>query len=808
MDELKNICRIMQDLLSWLKQKNDELSTMLLQGSADITLLQQQNTQHQMLELELEAKANVIQGSIETAKSSLAQRLADQHSSKSVNLRDQSEDTSTIMEMIISELQVEWHSVQKKNIQFKNHIDTLLPAVQELWNRILNCSENLHKQEAVRDMWRNVGEIPIESLQDHIRRMQDFQSSSVQPLSEHISKLDDHLANLRKMNMGISSDALKKIDELHMRWKLMQVYCSERVKQLMEAMRDFGPSSQLFLTTSVDGCWERAVSDNKVPYYINHEKHLTSWDHPKMAELMESMVDLNDVRFSAYRTALKVRRLQKALCLDLLSLSEAKNAFSHHKLNVVPTVHSDHVVGVLEIIACLTTLYDALEQDYNTLVNVPLCVDMCLNWILNVYDTKRQGNIKSNSFKIAIISLCKASLEDKYRYLFCQLAAHTGFTDEVALTSMIHDFMLIPWQLGESQAFGGTNACPSVQSCMHLTGNTPEVDAGQFIDWMKLEPQSLVWLPVLHRLSAAENISHPARCAVCREFPIMGLRYKSLRHFNYDICQSCFFSGRIAKGSKFCYPMVEYCTPTNSTTNIRDFAKVIKNKIKGKGSKKNIGYLPLPVSDSKINMLGPSDTEKASLNSDDNGIISTTCSVENNRAPQAFYTHEKIKGCALDKATPQQQVDEERKVILEYCQSMGLEPPSNTDKYLQRHSAIFSHDQDEAPFSGKYIAPETMGVPPHFDFSHPCSSTYVQNNGHKTGFFNRRKELIQSSSRASHRAKSESSSNSLSNQSHTELMLEAQLLHQRTNRIDSQVQMLEDHNKNIKDQLNELKVCY
>lgn len=38
-------------------------------------------------------------------------------------------------------------------------------------------------------------------------------------------------------------------------------------------------------------------------------------------------------------------------------------------------------------------------------------------------------------------------------------------------------------------------------------------------------------------------------------------RYRSLKHFNYDVCQSCFFSGRTAKGHKLNYPMVEYCTP-------------------------------------------------------------------------------------------------------------------------------------------------------------------------------------------------------------------------------------------------------
>lgn len=42
-------------------------------------------------------------------------------------------------------------------------------------------------------------------------------------------------------------------------------------------------------------------------------------------------------------------------------------------------------------------------------------------------------------------------------------------------------------------------------------------------------------------------------------------RYRSLKHFNYDVCQSCFFSGRTAKGHKLNYPMVEYCTPVRRT---------------------------------------------------------------------------------------------------------------------------------------------------------------------------------------------------------------------------------------------------
>lgn len=68
--------------------------------------------------------------------------------------------------------------------------------------------------------------------------------------------------------------------------------------------------------------------------------------------------------------------------VDLLGLSAACDALDQHNLK-----QNDQLMDILQIINCLTTIYDRLEQEHNNLVNVPLCVDMCLNWLLNVYDT-------------------------------------------------------------------------------------------------------------------------------------------------------------------------------------------------------------------------------------------------------------------------------------------------------------------------------------------------------------------------------------------------------------------------------------
>lgn len=53
---------------------------------------------------------------------------------------------------------------------------------------------------------------------------------------------------------------------------------------------------------------------------------------------------------------------------------------------------------------------------------------------------------------------------------------------------------------------------------------TESINLKNFLEWLKLEPQSIVWLPVLHRLAAAETARHEAKCSICKEYPIVGFR--------------------------------------------------------------------------------------------------------------------------------------------------------------------------------------------------------------------------------------------------------------------------------------------
>lgn len=67
--------------------------------------------------------------------------------------------------------------------------------------------------------------------------------------------------------------------------------------------------------------------------------------------------------------------------VDLVALSSLVGVFREQELQ-----QGEHVMDVVEMIHGLTALYEKLEEERSVLINIPLCVDMCLNWLLNVYD--------------------------------------------------------------------------------------------------------------------------------------------------------------------------------------------------------------------------------------------------------------------------------------------------------------------------------------------------------------------------------------------------------------------------------------
>ncbi|XP_074846537.1 utrophin isoform X2 [Carettochelys insculpta] len=784
----------LEELIKWLNRKDEELKKQMPVGG-DVPTLQQQYDHCKALRHELKDKEQTILSAIEQARIFLADQPIEGPEEPRKNLHSKTELTpeekaqriAKAMRKQSSEVKEKWESLNASANSWQKQVEKALEKLKDVQCAMDDLDADLKEAENVRNGWKPVGDLLIDSLQEHIEKTTAFRDE-IAPINLKVKTLNDLSSQLSPLDLHPSLKMSRQLDDLNMRWKLLQVSVEDRLKLLQEAHQDFGPASQHFLSTSVQLPWQRSVSHNKVPYYINHQTQTTCWDHPKMSELFQSLADLNNVRFSAYRTAIKIRRLQKALCLDLLDLNTTNEVFKQHKLS-----QNDQLLCVQDVISCLTTAYSGLEEKHKDLVNVPLCVDMCLNWLLNVYDTGRTGKIRVQSLKIGLMSLSKGLLEEKYRYLFKEVAGPTEMCDQRQLGLLLHDAIQIPRQLGEVAAFGGSNIEPSVRSCFQQNRNKPEITVKQFIDWMRLEPQSMVWLPVLHRVAAAETAKHQAKCNICKECPIVGFRYRSLKHFNYDVCQSCFFSGRTAKGHKLHYPMVEYCIPTTSGEDVRDFTKVLKNKFRSKkyfAKHPRLGYLPVQTVLEGDNLEAPITL-----------ISMWPEQYDPSQSPQLFHddTHSRIEQYATrlaqmertngslltDSSSTTGSVEDEHALIQQYCQTLGGESPLSQPQSPAQ--ILRSVEKEERGELERIIA----------DLEEEQRSLQVEYEQLKEQHLRRGINPLASppDSVVSPQHASEDA----------ELIAEAKLLRQHKGRLEARMQILEDHNKQLESQLHRLR---
>ena len=480
-------------------------------------------------------------------------------------------------------------------------LDEIHKEMHALQHRIQELATNLQVAEILKSKWMPLEDLSIEQLSEQLEDLKLYRERLGETESIH-KNMNSIVEWMSQTEVPLSQPNLKRIDEMNLIWNSMQMTVEDRQKQIEQAFDEQSGSEQKFLFQTVSDWpkWERKVATSKVPYFIDHDSNKTLWDHPKFTALLDRMSELKQYVFSVYRTAMKLRIIQKSLGIDLLMLEHLKDIFNSHGLGLpqvsnTNTIESqstqainDSPVDVEQIIQLLKSIYGRIQAEEAPSLDVPLAIDLTLNWLLNLYDSTRTGYVSSLSLKVGLALMSCATREEKYIYMYELIASPlTGATDARKLGILFESCMRIPMYLGESESFGGSELIEtSIRNCFSMAKFNPQhpncIDLTDYLAWLKTEPQFIVWLPVLHRILISETTVHPTKCKLCGANPIIGLRYRCLKCFKFNICQKCFLTGRHIyehfNPSK--HLMQEYCCKMSSGELVRDYTKILRNKLR------------------------------------------------------------------------------------------------------------------------------------------------------------------------------------------------------------------------------------
>uniref|UniRef100_UPI0037E85DC3 dystrobrevin alpha isoform X5 n=1 Tax=Semicossyphus pulcher TaxID=241346 RepID=UPI0037E85DC3 len=264
--------------------------------------------------------------------------------------------------------------------------------------------------------------------------------------------------------------------------------------------------------------------------------------------------DLDSIRLSTYRTACKLRFVQKKCNLHLVDIWNVIEAFRENGINTMD-LNAELSVARLEVV--LSTLFYQLNKRMPTThqINVDHSINLLLNFLLASYDPEGHGKISIFVVKMALASICGGKILDKLRYIFSQLSDSAGIMVHSQFDQFLREVLKLPMAVFEGPSFGYTE-----QAARTCFTQQKKVSLNTFLDTLMSDPppQCLVWLPLMHRLANVENVFHPVECSYCHTESMMGFRYRCQQCHNYQLCQDCFWRGHASGSHSNQHQMKEY----------------------------------------------------------------------------------------------------------------------------------------------------------------------------------------------------------------------------------------------------------
>ncbi|KAF7201402.1 transcript variant X6, partial [Nothobranchius furzeri] len=244
------------------------------------------------------------------------------------------------------------------------------------------------------------------------------------------------------------------------------------------------------------------------------------------------------IRLSTYRTACKLRFVQKRCNLHLVDVWNMIEAFRDNGLN---TLDHNAEISVSRLETILSSIYYQLNKRLPTThqINVEQSIGLLLNFMVATYDSESHGKLTVFSMKSMLATMCGGKIVDKLRYIFSQISDSSGVMVFAKFDQFLREVLKLPTAVFEGPSFGYTEH--SVRMCFPQQ----KIILNIFLDVLMADPppQCLVWLPLMHRLANVENVFHPVECSYCRSESMMGFRYRCQQCHGYQLCQSCFWRG-------------------------------------------------------------------------------------------------------------------------------------------------------------------------------------------------------------------------------------------------------------------------
>ncbi|XP_036942583.1 dystrobrevin, beta a isoform X3 [Acanthopagrus latus] len=285
------------------------------------------------------------------------------------------------------------------------------------------------------------------------------------------------------------------------------------------------------------------------------------------AEARQIFVELGEQNFDAiclstYRTACKLRYIQKRCNLHLIDIYNVIEAVRDAGLNAVE-LHAG--ISVIRLENLVSSLFNQLSKRLPTThtINPRESTVLLVEFLLATVDSEPDSRLTVLSVKAMLSMLCGGKLVDKLRYVFSQVSDSGGVLVQSKFDGFLREALKLPTALHEGPSFGYTHTL--ARSCFP---QHKRVMLNMFLDIVADPPQCLVWLPLMHRMANVENVYHPVSCSYCRGNGMTGFRYRCLRCRGYQLCQNCFWRGNASGSHSNKHQMKEHSSWKSPATKL------------------------------------------------------------------------------------------------------------------------------------------------------------------------------------------------------------------------------------------------